>query len=190
MPELKTSDPLHITVVAQQDGSDWFNIETDGEPKRLKTMQENFGLEAGRHRSSGALVRVKFSERHDKPNPHGGFYHDFYYSGAEVVEEAASNGVTRTPAPSGEHNRATDPGDAWRICLSVGSERAVQSLQYLPPGQQDFPYQWALAYEWAARIYTTPPPNPDELEPISVGGQSAGAYHDPTEPPGDDDIPF
>lgn len=191
MPELKTSEPVHITTV-EEDQSGWFTVLTDGEPKKLKTKQENFGQMAGQFRRSGELVRVKYSERNDKPNPQGGFYHDYYFSGAEVAQVEANgrgddDGITRVKSTRPE----TAPEEAWRISLAVGTERAIQLAPHVNRAQGiDWAFIWALSYEIAARIYLTPPPHPDALEPLPVAGGGPGAYHDPTEPPGDDDIPF
>lgn len=189
MPELKTSEPVHILSVEEDTGG-WFSVETDGAPKKLKTKQEDFGRLAGRFRQSGELVTIKYSERNDKPNPHGGFYHDYYFSGAEPVpvstNGAADDGITRVTAT----RPATNPDEAWRISLSVGTERAVQLAPHINrPEGIDWPFIWALSYEIAARIFLTPMPRPDSLEPLPVGN-APGAYSDPTEPPGDDDIPF
>jgi hypothetical protein len=190
MPELQTSEPLRITEVTE--GGGWYQIATDGQPKKFKTNREELGAEAGRYKVEGTRLIVSYQERNDKPNPHGGFYHDFYYYGAkpappQAEADGADDGITRVKQIRPE----TAPEEAWRISLSVGTERAVALAPHLPQGQQDFPFIWALAYEFAARIYLTPPPNPDSLEPLPVGLGGGAAYTDPTEPPGDDeDIPF
>jgi hypothetical protein len=186
MPDLKTSDPLHITRV-QQDDMGWFTILTDGDPPKLKTKQEEPGRLAGALKKSGELVRLKYTERNDKPNPNGGFYHDYYFSTGEVVPASENgsgddDGITRVKSTRPE----TAPEEAWRIALSVGTERAVQLAPHLR-SEVDWPLIWALSYEIAARIYLTPPPKAADLEPLPTGG----GYSDPTEPPGDpDDIPF
>ena len=187
MPELQESDPLHITAVEESSG--WYQITTDGHPKKLKTNREEGGREAGRYRVDGTRIVIQYSERNDKPNPRGGFFHDFYFYSAKEAPSAngsSDDGITRVKSQAPEKT----PEEAWRICLSVGSERAVQLAPHLPSGKADFPFIWALAYEFAQRIYLTPPPQPGSLEPLPVGG-GPGAYADPTEPPGDDeDIPF
>src|SRR5262245_25022089 len=190
-PDLKTSEPTRVTDVEEASG--WFKIATvtpGGEKRTYKTNREEGGREAGQLKLSGSLVSISFTERNDKPNPYGGFYHDFYWYGAKVVEEASQNGaddgITRvTPTAP-----AKTPEEAWRIALSVGTERAVALAPHLPQAQQDFPFVWALAYEFAARIYLTPPPKPDAIEPLPVGVSSPGAYDDPNEPRDGDEIPF
>jgi hypothetical protein len=188
--DLKTSDPLHVIDVEEANG--WYSISTDGHPKKLKTNREEGGSEAGRHKVERNLIQIQYAERNDKPNPHGGFYHDFYWYSAKEAEAPSPNGddgITRVKATKPE----TSEGEAWRISLSVGSERAVQ----LAPSLQrdvDFEFIWALAYEFAQRIYLTPLPSRDALGPNAVPagvGRSPGAYDDPAEPVGDDeDIPF
>lgn len=175
--ELKDSAPLHVVGV-EQDGT-WFQITTDGHPKKLKTNRDEGGREAGRLKLDGGLVSIKYAERNDKPNPHGGFYHDYYWYSATPVSNGASaasdDGITRVTSTA----PAKSPEEAWRIALSVGSDRAVALAPHLPAGEQTFAFVWALAYEFAARIYLTPPPAPGSLEPL------AAAVRDD-----DDDIPF
>jgi len=181
--DLKTSDPLHITEVEESNG--WYAIQTDGHPKKLKTNREEGGVEAGRHKVERNLIVVQYAERNDKPNPHGGFYHDFYWYGAKIAEQPSANGsddgITRVKQTA----PAKSPEEAWRIALAVGSDRAVALAPHLPADKQDFPFIWALAYEFAARIYLTPPPQPDSLEPLSDNNPS---FFDPVEE--DDSIPF
>lgn len=187
MPELKTSDPVHVTDVEESSG--WYQIETvtlDGSKRKYKTNREEGGREAGRHKIEGNLISIQYSERNDKPNPYGGFYHDYYWYSAQVVEAPSANGddgITRVKPVAPEKT----PGEAWRIALSVGTERAVSLAPHLPQAQQDFPFIWALSYEFASRIYLTPPPKPGSLEPLPGGG-AVGV--DQNEPHDDDDIPF
>ena len=185
MPDLQTSEPLYVEAVEESQG--WYTITTDGYPKKLKTNREEGGREAGRYRRDHIRIVIQYAERNDKPNPHGGTYHDFYwYSAKEApngASAAADDGITRVK----EMARATDPGDAWRIALSVGSERAVQLAPHLPQGKADFPFIWALAYEFAQRIYLTPPPT-GPLDPL--GGEGPGAYDEPMSSDDPDDIPF
>src|SRR5262245_200675 len=94
--DLKTSEPVHITEV--EESNNWYQITTDGHPKKLKTNREDGGIEAGRHKVEGNLVKIQYSERNDKPNPHGGFYHDFYWYSAEIARQLPSDngdGITR-----------------------------------------------------------------------------------------------
>lgn len=189
--DLKTSEPLHITDVEESGG--WYQIATDGFPKKLKTNREEGGREAGRYKVSGEAITVQYAERNDKPNPHGGFYHDFYWYAAKVAEQASTNGddgITRVKASAPPKT----PEEAWRIALAVGTERALMLAPHLPQEQADFDFIWALSYEFALRIFLTPVPKPDALSEqrlAGVGGRAPGAYDDPTEPRGDDDdIPF
>src|SRR5215510_14809308 len=130
MPELETSDPLHITEVEENNG--WYKIHTDGHPKMFKTNREEGGREAGRHKVEGNLIVVQHAHRNDKPNPYGGFYNDYYWYSAKVAEQPTSNGnsdgffYVKAQAPE------KTPEEAWRIALSVGTERAVQLAPHLP----------------------------------------------------------
>jgi hypothetical protein len=187
MPELEIqeSDPLRITNV-ELDDNGWYTAQTDGQPKKLSTNREPQGREMGRFKTDGVLIKVNYVHR-QKPNPQGGFFNNYYYYGGTPVTETASNGddgITRTVATRPQ----TAPDEAWRIALSVGSERAVALAPHLPRQQADFPFIWALSYEFARRIYLTPLPDPNSLEPLP--GTSPGAYSDPTMPDDSDDIPF
>src|SRR5262245_14544545 len=142
MPELQESEPLHFTNVTEENG--WYKGETDGYPKSLKTNREEGGQEMGRFKRDRARVVVSFSERNDKPNPKGGFFHDFYYYSGKEVPQAEQNGssddgITRVKSQAPEKS----PEEAWRISLSVGTERAVALAPHLPAAQQDFPFIWA-----------------------------------------------
>jgi len=181
MPELQESEPLHFTEVTEENG--WFKGETDGYPKALKTNREEGGQEMGRYKRDGTRVVVSYSERNDKPNPRGGFFHDFYFYSAKEAPStngSSDDGITRVKSQAPEKT----PEEAWRICLSVGSERAVQLAPHLPQGKADFAFLWALAYEWAQHIYLTPPP----LGPLAPLNSGPGAYDEPSTD--EDEIPF
>jgi len=185
MADLKTSEPLHVTEVTESNG--WYEIKTDGHPNKLKTNREEGGQLAGNFKLKNALIAIQYSERNDKPNPYGGFYHDFYWYSATVVESPSQNGddgITRVKSTA----PAKTPEEAWRIALSVGSDRAVALAPHLPQPQQDFPFIWALSYEFAKRIFLTPVPEPDSLEPLPGSGAAGTFPADPGDDP--DDIPF
>jgi len=186
--ELQTSEPLRVTEVEEANG--WYKITTDRHPKTLKTNREEGGSAAGRFKLDGTRIIVQYAERNDKPNPHGGFYHDFYWYAAKPIPHEANGGGGDGITHVTQTRPATDPDEAWRIALSVGSERAVQLAPHLQPNQADFPFIWALSYEFAQRIYLTPPPS-GPLAPLTAGGGAPGAYDDPGFPgESDDDIPF
>jgi|SRR5215469_4611365 len=183
----RTTNPLHITAVELNEGTGWYRIETDGVPKDLKTQKEEIARLASGHKQSGALIAVSYTHT-EKPSGRDfpPKWIDDYFDNAEVVVEQQlplDDGITRVRSSAPEKS----PQEAWRIALSVGSERAVQMIPYLREDQQRFPFLWALAHEWAARIYLTQPPT--SLEPLvlpPVGGAEDGAQGNQS----DDDIPF
>jgi len=184
--KIEESEPLHITQVDYIEERDFYEARTDGFPKKLSTNREAQGRELGRFKSDGALITVNYVHKHKVLDDGRAFDNYYYYGGTPV---AASNGhdddgITRVKQTAAEKT----PAEAWRIALSVGSERAVQLAPHLE-GRKGFVEIWALSYEFAKRIFLTPPPDPNDLDPLPVGG-GAGAYDDPTAPPDDDEIPF
>ena len=184
--KIEESEPLHITKVDYIEDRDFYEAQTDGTPKKLSTNREAQGRELGRFKNEGTLIKVSYVHRHKVLDDGRAFDNYYYYGGTPV---AASNGhdddgITRVKQTAAEKS----PGEAWRIALSVGSERAVQLAPHME-GKVGFVQIWALSYEFAKRIYLTKPPSPDELDPLPVGG-GQGAYDDPTVPPDDDEIPF
>jgi len=184
--KIEESEPLHITQVDYDEGRDFYEAKTDGFPKKLSTNREAQGKELGRFKANGALITVNYVHKH-KVLDDGRAFDNYYYYGGTIAETNGSggdDGITRVRSTAAEKS----PGEAWRIALSVGSERAVQLAPHME-GKKGFVEIWALSYEFAKRIYLTKPPSPDELDPLPVGG-TAGAYDDPTLPDDDDQIPF
>jgi hypothetical protein len=181
------SEPLHIIEVTHDEVRDFYDATTDGFPKKLATNRAPQGRELGRFKAEGTLITVDYVHKH-KVLDDGRAFDNYYYFGgrpAETSNGKPDDGITRVRSTAAEKT----PAEAWRIALSVGSERAVTLAPHLPQGKADFPFIWALSYEFAKRIYLTPPPEPDSLDPLPMGG-GAGAYDDPTVPLDDDDIPF
>lgn len=91
--------------------------------------------------------------------------------------------------PASNERAKTPREDAWRMALTSGSERAVQTLPLLQQDQQSFDVQKAIALAWAKWIFFTPVPM--EIAGTQVmpntqhdeGYESAPAHTD-------DDIPF
>lgn len=173
----------HIEKVELNEGTGWYRISTDGQPKVLQTKVAEKGREAAGFLREKVLVDLDFTHRQRADEASGRTYDNYYYDSAKLaaVEATGSSedGIERT----GGTQRQLAPKEAWRIALSVGSERAVQTLPLMAEDQRDFETQWRLAYEWASRIFLTPPPEPrkngagtpaDEYGPVNI----------------DDDVPF
>lgn len=141
---------------------------------------------------------------------------------AQAAQAAAAGGFTtiggRTPeqqqeqfaAPTPQERSKTNKEDAWRMALTSGSERAVQTLPLMPNEQRTFEIQKSIAMAWAKFIFFTPvptstvlaqqgdPPTPEQAYamPRPFAGQGPGTYDEPgsgheTPPPHtDDDIPY
>ena len=95
-----------------------------------------------------------------------------------------------TPASAQERSK-TNREDAWRMALTSGSERAVQTLPHLAIEHQTFDAQKSIALAWAKWIFFTPVPM--EIAGTQVMPNPQPPYDDPgpqTPPPGDSDIPF
>ena len=180
-PKIETSDPLRITGVEENEDTGWFKAETDGFPKTLQTNRDPQGREMGRFKVEGTRIIVSYVHKHKVLDDGRAFDNYYYYGGSPAAEQNGSDddGITRVKQTAAEKT----PAEAWRIALSVGSERAVALAPSLPQGKADFVTIWALSYEFAKRIFLTPPPQADELEPLVM---SPGAYDEPDP----DDIPF
>lgn len=184
MPTLR----CHIEKVELNEGTGWYRISTDSNPKVLQTKVREKGVEAAGFARERSLVDLEFTHRERFDEASGRKYDNYYFDSAKAAPaEAASSddGIERV----GGTQRKLDPKEAWRIALSVGSERAVQTLPLMDENQRDFETQWRLAYEWASRIFLTPPPEPRSNG--GVGGAPAAAPTDEYGPlPNEDDIPF
>lgn len=137
----------------------WYRITTDGTPKSLQTKDVPKAEEAGRLRAAGGLCEIRFLHRPRHDPESGRTYDNFFYEKGREAQQSLPIGIDPPSENAGTRGK-TNPGDAWRIALSVGSERAVTSLAYLPEDQRDFETTWRLAYQWATRIFQTPPPPP------------------------------
>jgi hypothetical protein len=172
--KIETSEPLHITQVDYREDRDFYEARTDGFPKTLSTNREAQGKELGRFKVEGALITVNYSHKHKVLDDGRAFDNYYYYGGTPVQNGAdASDGITRVKPTAAEKT----PAEAWRIALSVGSERAVALAPHLDQ-KVDFTVIWALAYEFGKRIFLTPPPAEDALEPLAPVSDD------------EDDIPF
>jgi hypothetical protein len=119
----------------------------------------------------------------------------------------AATGFAQTPAaqtplpgldpakdftPASNERAKTPRDDAWRMALTSGSERAVQTLPMLAVEHQTFDSQKAIALAWAKWIFFTPVPveiagtqvmpnAQPQIEPVA--GESPPPHTD-------DDIPY
>jgi len=185
----------NVTKVSKDEGTGWYTIETDGEPKRLTTRNEVPAKEAAALRRDGVRARLTYTEKEGNENPRTGQPYINRY--LDKAEAATANGasaddgieVVRAEATS----RKTDPRDAWRMCLNKGGELAVRTLPLMASEERDFDTQKRIATAWARFFYFSPAPSPDEVafasEPASRG---PGAYDDPSygQAIQDDDIPY
>jgi len=181
MPQLRT----RITEVKPKlnrdgDPTGWFAITTTGTPKTLETSQEDLIEEAREYRDTGLLVEIDYDERESQTiNQHTGKpFVNRYYNGATAAKEADDAVVAAATGPR-EYGWKTDPDDAWRICLSVGLERAVELLGQGAPADE----AWKTGHQLAVKLYTTPKPAPAKgetpAEEVSFGEKPAG---EPSEP--------
>jgi len=181
--KIETSEPLRITGVEHDENTGFYKAETDGFPKTLQTNRDAQGRELGRFKVDGARIIASYVHKHKVLDDGRAFDNYYYYGGSLAAEQNGSDddGITRVR----QHAAEKTPEEAWRIALSVGSERAVALAPHLDRSA-DFVTVWALSYEFAKRIFLTPPPSAEELEPLVM---SPGAFGDPTETDSDD-IPF
>ena len=210
-----------IQDVEHDVASGWYKIVTDQGDYSTK-IREN-AEDALRLRNQRALIN--YTERVvTKPAADGSgmrTYRNRYFSRASAAPNGgapAGSGFTTTggqqtaldPAegftpPSGERSK-TNREDAWRMAMTSGSERAVQTLPMLAKEQQSFESQKAIALAWAKWIFFTPVPievagtavmphtlptiQPEvETQLAALAGAGAGGYEE-APPHGDDDIPF
>jgi len=123
----------------------------------------------------------------------------------DAVPASTDSAIGSSGSSTREYGWKTDPEDAWRIALSVGSERAVSTLPMMPQHERDFETQKRIALAWADFIFGTPrptvvnPPLGRELSSSERSTSAPGAYDEPTgaasgasyeQAPPDDDIPF
>lgn len=192
MPELRA----RIIDVSPPNQNGWVRITTDGKPSALQTQREQLIEEAEAFLNSGAVLEITYTEQESRNlNPHTQKpYINRYYESAKQASNgaSASDGASARPRGGGDGDPGfgykTWPDDAWRICLSVGTERALQLAALEEKRDLGFERLWRLAYAFAVGLYTTPKPSGQALaESISFGEQPSaqGAYNepDPTEPP-------
>src|SRR5215469_3143158 len=138
MPEQKieTSDPLRITGVEHNEDTGFFKAETDGFPKTLQTNRDAQGRELGRFKVEGTRIIASYVHKHKVLDDGRAFDNYYYYGGSPAAEQNGSDddGITRVKQTAAEKT----PAEAWRIALSVGTERAVALAPLLPAGKQDF----------------------------------------------------
>lgn len=187
MPTLRA----RIEKVELNEGTGWYRITTDGSPKVLQTKVAEKGREAAGFSREKVLVEISFTHRERLDEASGRKYDNYYYDSATPAAAEAGGSSDDGIERVGGTQRKLDPKEAWRIALSVGSERAVQTLPLMDENQRDFETQWRLAYEWASRIFLTPPPEPraNGGAASSAGGSSYGP-DDSYAPITDEDIPF
>jgi hypothetical protein len=98
--------------------------------------------------------------------------------------------------PTAQERSKTNREDAWRMALTSGSERAVQTLPLLAKEQQTFDNQKAIALAWAKWIFFTPVPVEiagTQVMPHALPQEdlaAAGVGYESPPAPSDDDIPF
>lgn len=193
-------------VGIEEKSSGYFRIETDTRPRFLDTKHEKLIDEAYRLLDAGSVEVLRYTEaesRNTNPNT-GQPYINRYYEGAvtngrerggaapeppsrrsrpEPEPETRRESRPSTEPPTSFQNR-THPESAWRMALTSGSERAVQTLPLMSSEQRDFDTQKTIALAWARFIMDTP--KPDERS-----AAAPGAYDEPDAPLAEEDeIPF
>jgi hypothetical protein len=195
-----------ITDVEVNVDTGWAKITVapplDGTPKGLQTARDEKIEDAAGFSRGGELLDITYSESESsRTNPHTGKpYLNRYYESATIVANGASgdDGITRVQ--SKPNSDGVDPGfgyrtypdDAWRICLSVGLERAIEIAGLEEPRDLSVKHIWHLAYGLAVLLFTTPKPSGQALaESVEFGERPAGQREPQGEPPPyiDDDWP-
>ena len=192
----------HITGVVQ-DQNGWYRIATDdANVKKLDTQDESRAQEAAALMRSGALARIEFTEQESKNiNQHTGrpYINRYYNQAGELGEKPAEIPVVATT------RAATQPAEAWRICLAAGGKLAVATLPMMPVAQRSFEVQKQIATAWAEFFFFSEAPErpalnggsrlPSNFPPpaSAVPAGNPGAYDQPLGVPApapDADIPF
>jgi hypothetical protein len=180
MPTLEA----RVVGIEQRQGG-YIRIETDSQPRFLDTKHDALIDEAYRLLDERSVAILRYSEsesRNTNPNtgrPYTNRYFEGVASGDGRGQEADVR--TRRPEPRREREREPDPDEgrgrrepppptesygyrthpetAWRIALTSGSERAMQTLLFLPPEERDgvdFEQQKLIALAWARFYMNTP----------------------------------
>lgn len=194
MPTVETAV---VGVVEKPSG--WTRIEIDGRPQFLDTKREDLIAEARQAMREGAVVIIEYSERDGKNiNPNTNLpYKDRYFEG---IVAGSSNGATRQAEPRGQepeqreqqreasvgYGYRTHPENAWRMALTSGSERAVQTLPLMPAEQRDFETQQKIALAWALWIMNTQRPGQGFGEESSSQETRARTAYEEPPPPSDE----
>lgn len=172
----------------------WVRAKTDhATVKRIDMNEDEHARQAMALLASGetAVIEVNHTQ---KPREGGGSWDNYYWKRviANAHQPAAMPDIPMEAQPPA---RATDKGDAWRICLSLGAKLAVQTLPLITRAEDmTFPAQAELARAWGTFIYTTPPPEAGQaVAPAprsSNGAYDAPSYGGGPGPGSDEDIPF
>jgi hypothetical protein len=186
-------------------GQEWVQIDVADKTVGYARTADPDRWQEARALEGRGPVEFDYSERDGQMNEHTGRpYKDRYYNRARLKPAATLDDLP-SDAPAGGQAREwgykTPPDDAWRIALSVGSERAVATLPLMPDNQRDPETQQNIALFWARFIYLTPRPEPlaaqlaGGLGDAPAGSNGPGAYEEPDSyelppPRTDDDIPF
>lgn len=162
-----------VGVVEKPSG--WTRIETDSRPQFLDTKREDLIAEARQLMREGVVAIIEYTERDGRNiNPNTGLpYKDRYYEGARTASNGRQRDAEpehREPEPEQRREREpeprataygyrTHPESAWRMALTSGSERAVQTLPLMPTEERTFEVQKQIALAWAIWITNTPQPD-------------------------------
>jgi hypothetical protein len=155
MPTIDT----RITKVEQDTATGWFRIHTSDERvKRVDTNRAELAQEAAGFKRNDAPVRLEFTEKESTNiNPHTNRpYLNRYYESATALSAngASGDGIERV-SPT---RPATNPDEAWRICLAAGAKLAVAAAARVE-GLETLAAQKAMAQRWAEFFYFSKPPD-------------------------------
>jgi len=175
-----------VEKVEHDIGTGWYRISTDhASVKRLDTKKTELAEQAAELKRSGAQAEISYNER--VVNKDGRTYRNYYYENGVPASGNGSGIETIQPQQQG---RKTDPGEAWRIALSVGAKLAVETLPLMAPEQRSFETQKKIALAWASFVFYTPLiENPG----AALAYAQTAPEPDPewgSPPPEDEDIPF
>lgn len=176
-----------ITGVEQDASTGWYRITTDDERvRRLDTKVAEKAREAAELKKSGDLARIEFSEKQGNTNPHTGQpYLNRYYERAGSIEtprEADDDDGITIVKPT---RPATDPAEAWRICLAASAKLALDTYPPEVRGEPGaFEVQKKIAVAWARFLYFSRPPEAG-FDDLVASEQSMTVTA-----PADDEIPF
>lgn len=171
---------LHV----EEKESGYARLELDGRPRFLDTKRRDLIELAYQLLDEGSVNILEYTEMESRNinQATGKPYTNRYFEGlasngreprrqeTRQTETRRQTPEPRRPEPERErqptYGYETNPVNAWRMALTSGSERAVQTLPLMPTEQRDFETQKQIALAWALWIVNTPQPAEPEDDDI------------------------